>query len=1122
MHFSFGNSNFYSPNATDNYSTVNPGGNWTNAATWDRNPTIPNPAGGGGEKVISINHNVTYTETGVSPWLDPWVWTNKVTINIAANITLTINADVDIQNNFTFNIATGGKLIVNGNLKMKNNVDGTVNGEMNVTGNLTVAGGGTSAVDGSGSIVVGGTITDPNSIILSALTSNISRYLIANNGNWSSASSWSLTVGGQPAISAPNQQCNTFITANYQVNVDIANAKTNNVTINSNGKLNINQSSTITISGTLTNSGSIIINSNGNGGLIYNGAANGTVNHYLTAGTYHYVSSPFTDAAYSVFGTSKNYYFYKENETTTLLAGWKQISSGSLSPGKAYALYPLENYTYALTGSAFNNGNVPVSVFNSNNGGGSNTWNLIGNPYPCNISADSFLTTNGAALTSATLYFWDDDHTNGSGYASIDYLAYNSIGSQTGGNGKTLTGAIGTGQGFFVKATTGGTVNFTNAMKSASTATYFKSGSEDNIEIKRATLAIQTGSGKYKDILIGFISDASIGIDNKYDAPYLQGDNSLAFYSMIGNERFAIQGLPEVTTELTVKIGVFSSTEETFTFEAKELLNFDVLTDVILEDKQENEFINLREDNYTFTSNGTCEDRFVLHFVQNQQVTTKYIDASPYNVSNEASWSNGIPDSRSKVVIEEGKQIFLSESFECRDFIVEAGGSVILGEQGSINSFNTPLIISDGYKSGIMLDQQKVNQIHLTIDIDKSIPYYLSFPLQSIELNNIIQNNELSNNEVEFNSFSANEQTWESYSHFNESIYPSMGYRIISNSVPGKISLTSSTVQSPIYFYTSPGYNFLGNPYISGLDWGTETQRGWEGTSYISPSIWYQSLGIRGGDSEVNFAAYNRNSGIGVNDGNRVIPPLWGFWIKSDDYAVVSVNNDATTCESSANDISDISAVRIKISSENLTDETALCFHSQAGNEFDGYDTEKMFSPSTDYPQIYTRLSDKNLAINTMPEDNDSIFDLSFKSGGHSDLTISLTKTGTWDAGSSFYLEDTYLSEIHEISNAFYSFESSEIMSDTRFKIHVKKSNPLNSRNLFFESKIYSSENIIYIQSNTSDAALYLYDLTGRTVSTTDIRNGFSAIHTQVTSGIYIAVLKSNEGQMQEKIFLSK
>ncbi|MBP4138049.1 delta-60 repeat domain-containing protein [Flavobacterium geliluteum] len=252
---------------------------------------------------------------------------------------------------------------------------------------------------------------------------------------------------------------------------------------------------------------------------------------------------------------------------------------------------------------------------------------LVGNPYPSAIDADVFLQKN--AFLGGTIKFWT--HNTGIApngkfyvYSSDDYAAYNALGgikAQSGGeipNGKVVSG-----QSFLVTAMANGTVFFDNSMRIAAADQnnqFFKTSKPNKAtsEKRRIWLNLDSNKGAFKQILLGYASDASNGYDGKYDEPSANTNAFVDFYSINEGKNFVIQarGLPFETSDV-IPLGYQTSVEENFTITLDQKDAFFEKKSVYLQDKKLNVICNLKEKPYTFVSQkGIFNDRFVLRFAE--------------------------------------------------------------------------------------------------------------------------------------------------------------------------------------------------------------------------------------------------------------------------------------------------------------------------------------------------------------------------------------------------------------------------------------------------------------------------------------------------------------------------
>ncbi|MBN1252635.1 MAG: T9SS type A sorting domain-containing protein [Bacteroidales bacterium] len=439
---------------------------------------------------------------------------------------------------------------------------------------------------------------------------------------------------------------NTGVT-NEPTIVDGVNAVCSAMDLQSDRTLTINPTASLTLSGALTMDGDITLKSNslGTGTLIDNGDISGggiaTVERFLTGGNFHYISAPLATVPNITFyrimpgetGVNNNYYLYDETNTNANWAyGWTPVTSGNMTVSRGYAFYYTKDWTFNLTGGSFNTGTKTYAVTNQGSGVDSDGWNLIGNPYPSAISADEFISEN-SSIINGTLYFWDDDGSDGSSYQSNDYAAWNFAGSvgTAGGGGHTPNGRIAIGQSFLVRKSSSvpisQNVTFTNTMREAGETVFFKYYRIDNPQ--RLRLSVVSANGDlYNEALIVFLNGASDGFDNLYDGAKVEGNNDISFYSLMGDKKYAIQSFApinwsdessELTNRKIIPIGMNLKTGGNYSINVQNIENFESNVNMYLYDKEKAVYTYLNDiDTYSF--NATCgytNDRFEIRFESN-------------------------------------------------------------------------------------------------------------------------------------------------------------------------------------------------------------------------------------------------------------------------------------------------------------------------------------------------------------------------------------------------------------------------------------------------------------------------------------------------------------------------
>ena len=137
--------------------------------------------------------------------------------------------------------------------------------------------------------------------------------------------------------------------------------------------------------------------------------------------------------------------------------------------------------------------------------------------------------------------------TNGLFPQGTNYAVWNASGSTAATAGTsgvpslTPNGTIQVGQGFIVKATGSGTVNFNNGMRRNNTQNQFLRNAA-TLERHRLWLNLSKTSGiDYNQIMVGYIEGATMGFDTNFDASAF-GNSGSALASKIDGLDYTIQG----------------------------------------------------------------------------------------------------------------------------------------------------------------------------------------------------------------------------------------------------------------------------------------------------------------------------------------------------------------------------------------------------------------------------------------------------------------------------------------------------------------------------------------------------------------------------------------------------
>lgn len=469
---------------------------------------------------------------------------------------------------------------------------------------------------------------------------------------------WTSALGGSWDNGVPTSETAAIISYNYS---EAANIDACSLTINGNAIVTIPSSFKVTLNAPITvEAGSSFTLSNDVNLIQTNkltvNSGDITVNRnssLLKRLDYTLWSSPVSGAQtlanFSPLTTqspSRFYSFDTNYNTGGVNGAYSTIASpttATFSAGAGYMIRmpntnPLTGYDAGTATLAYpgvftglpNNGDIPVNLSYID---APRSYNLVGNPYPTVIDADTFINANTANIEN-TLYFWRK--TNGASGSA--YATYTEGGGTTTEPGiPAPNGKIQIGQGFFVQAKSAVTVPafFTNTMREASPSStqFFKT--KKVAEKDRVWLNLTNTTGVFSQTLVAYLPDATSGVD-RYDGKYIN-DSKIALTSNINNEEYTIQSRPafDVSDVVALNLKTNIAGDYTIAIDHADGL-FANGQDVYLVDSKTGTETNLKTSSYTFAAvSGVDNTRFSLKY----QKTLK-VDAPVFNENSVTVYRN--------------------------------------------------------------------------------------------------------------------------------------------------------------------------------------------------------------------------------------------------------------------------------------------------------------------------------------------------------------------------------------------------------------------------------------------------------------------------------------------------
>ncbi|MXN90793.1 T9SS sorting signal type C domain-containing protein [Flavobacterium sp. Sd200] len=308
------------------------------------------------------------------------------------------------------------------------------------------------------------------------------------------------------------------------------------------------------------------------------------------------------------FATAKSYLIRMPNSNNT--------------PGYNEGTAPI-TFTGNFTGVA-NNGYITTPASTQGD-----RYTAIGNPYPSPLNLNDFFDYNSYVIdTQSGLYFWRKrNNTIQSSYATLTLAAFTANGSLYGGSeqagfytGDSENWLISQGQGFIVKTNDLAEytqITFTNSMRRPAPQNglqpFLRTSAQS--QPSRFWLNLTNSSGAFSQTAVAYLNSATAGIDYGYDGQIF-GNSETTLYSIASEVNLAVQARPSFTINDVVSMGYIANATGQYTISLDHfegLFNQD--QSIYLKDNFINQVYDLKEDDYTFTSeSGTFNSRFEIQY----------------------------------------------------------------------------------------------------------------------------------------------------------------------------------------------------------------------------------------------------------------------------------------------------------------------------------------------------------------------------------------------------------------------------------------------------------------------------------------------------------------------------
>jgi len=323
------------------------------------------------------------------------------------------------------------------------------------------------------------------------------------------------------------------------------------------------------------------------------------------------------------------------------------------------------------------------------------------------------------------------------------------------------------------------------------------------------------------------------------------------------------------------------------------------------------------------------------------------------------------------------------------------------------------------------------------------------------------------------------------------------------------------------------GFNLVGNPYPSYLDWNAVTK------TNVSNTMWYRTKE----GSVYKFYTYVANSGAGVGSPSTVtnkIPPMQAFWVRvnTEGTGSIAVDNNMRSHNDVAGNImkapkqSSQQLIRLQVSNGTNTDETVLYFNANASDAFDLYDAQKRSNDEPSIPEIFTQAGTEKLVINGMSQVKyNSEIPIGFSTDVANNFSISANEISNFETGTRVILIDKLNPTIeNELTNgATYNFSAAVTASTTnRFSLLFRAPGVAtgidNATKLNAQVFVNANNQITIIA--TEKAIYSIYNTVGILLENGVVNSKFETRNAKFGAGVYFVQLSVNSQNEIQKVII--
>jgi hypothetical protein len=531
---------------------------------------------------------------------------------------------------------------------------------------------------------------------------------------------------------------------------------------------------------------------------------------------------------------------------------------------------------------------------------------------------------------------------------------------------------------------------------------------------------------------------------------------------------------------------------------------------------------------------------FTYTVVDQTNATDAFQTAGSGNWSSNSSWQSKANEttgwlsatstpgaSSSSVLVKNGHTLTLDATVNATSITVEPQGKLTIATAQTLN-LSGNLVLQSDENATATIDNKGTLNVTGTVTVQQHLTsvrnWYVSSPFTNATApasNTYYEYIEPGNN----TGFVAPSTLyWKSVSS-GATLASGKGYIVKPTSAPATFSLSGTLADGnlpPVNLTRTTGkdkegFNLVGNPYPSFLDVSSLATN-----TDVESSFWLRSRNA--GNTAWVFDSYNFEGAVSSSNSGKVvttyIPPMQAFWVRvasGKTAATINFTNNMRAHQDDVNNkfrvpsVSTNKIIGLQVSNDLNSDETVIYFNTNADNNYDRYDTQKMFNNTADIPEIYTTTENEQLVINGMKDYYTGMqIPLGFNAGQSTSYKLRASRIENFDTNTRIVLIDKmYNTEFDLSAGDEYTFASNPTASQDRFAVLFKSATGTTGLDKLQPNSIVTStdKGFIHIKLNSAfveNAKVSVFNALGQLVHTQLLKAQATMLAPQFESGIYV------------------